>query len=74
MGLIEDLVAKVPDDYFRGEIEAVVAALKQGKRFGLVFEEHIPRHPRCWTIRCGPVRESKPGENRQPVPCGASPR
>lgn len=42
MGLIEDLVAKVPDEYLRGELQAAVTTLKQGKRFGLVFEEHIP--------------------------------
>ncbi len=42
MGLIEDLVGKVPDEFLRGEIQAAVANLKQGKRFGLVFEEHIP--------------------------------
>lgn len=42
MGLIEDLVAKVDDDYLRTEILAAVSSLKQSKRFGLVFEEHIP--------------------------------
>jgi adenine-specific DNA-methyltransferase len=42
MGFLEDLVAKVPDDYLRGEIEAALSKLKQQRRFGLVFEEHIP--------------------------------
>lgn len=42
MGLIEDLVAKVQDDYLRGEIQTVLTTLKKQRRFGLVFEEHIP--------------------------------
>lgn len=42
MGLIEDLVAKVQDDYLRGEIQTALATLKKQRRFGLVFEEHIP--------------------------------
>jgi hypothetical protein len=37
MGLLEDLVAKVPDDYLRGEIQAALAKLKQQRRFGLVL-------------------------------------
>jgi adenine-specific DNA-methyltransferase len=42
MGLIEDLVAKVQDDYLRTEIQSALATLKRQRRFGLVFEEHIP--------------------------------
>lgn len=42
MGLLEDLVAKVPDDYLRAQIQFSLAKLKQQHRFGLVFEEHIP--------------------------------
>lgn len=63
MGLVEDLVAKVQDEYLRGELQTAVAALKQGKRFGLVFEEHIPETS-ClldYPVRVGALVELRSG-------------
>lgn len=42
MARIEDLVGSVDDAVLRRALEAAVAQLKSQRRFGLVFEEHIP--------------------------------
>jgi adenine-specific DNA-methyltransferase len=42
MAKIEDLVAQIPDERLRKVIAAEVKALKKTKKFGLVFEEHLP--------------------------------
>jgi adenine-specific DNA-methyltransferase len=42
MAKIEDLITEIADARLRGEIAREVAALKRQKKFGLVFEEHIP--------------------------------
>lgn len=42
MAAIEDLVREVSDPDLRMRLQAAVRTLKQHKRFGLVFEEHIP--------------------------------
>jgi adenine-specific DNA-methyltransferase len=39
---IEDLVAQITDPDLRMQIQAAVRSLKEHKRFGLVFEEHVP--------------------------------
>ena len=42
MAKIEDLIAEIADARLREEVAREVAALKKQKKFGLVFEEHIP--------------------------------
>ena len=42
MAKIEDLIAQIPDERLRKGIAAEVKALKKNKKFGLVFEEHLP--------------------------------
>ncbi|MBX3307121.1 MAG: site-specific DNA-methyltransferase [Nitrospira sp.] len=42
MAKIEDLIAQIPDERLRKGIAAEVKALKKSKKFGLVFEEHLP--------------------------------
>ncbi len=42
MAKIEDLIKNIPNSDLRDEIAREVAKLKAGKKFGLVFEEHIP--------------------------------
>ena len=42
MAKIEDLIAEIHDTRLRDVIAREVAALKKQKKFGLVFEEHIP--------------------------------
>lgn len=42
MARLEDLVARIPDRALAREIEAALTDLKRRRRFGIVFEEHIP--------------------------------
>ena len=42
MSKIEDLISEIADPRLREEIAREVAALKKQKKFGLVFEDHIP--------------------------------
>ena len=42
MAAVEDLVAQVADPDLRMRLQAAVRSLKEHKRFGLVFEEHVP--------------------------------
>jgi adenine-specific DNA-methyltransferase len=39
---IEDLMRQVSDERLRNELASEVRELKKQKRFGLVFEEHLP--------------------------------
>jgi adenine-specific DNA-methyltransferase len=56
MAKIEDLIAQIPDEQIRKGMAAEVKALKRTKRFGLVFEEHLPEMVRL------PRLPVKPGE------------
>src|SRR5437879_7999695 len=56
MAKIEDLIAQIPDERLRKGIAAEVKALKKTKKFGLVFEEHLPE-----TVRL-PRQSVKPGD------------
>jgi adenine-specific DNA-methyltransferase len=42
MAKVEDLIKSIPDAHLRDEIAQEVAILKTQKKFGLVFEEHLP--------------------------------
>jgi hypothetical protein len=42
MAKIEDLIAQIPDERLRKAIAGEIKALKKTKKFGLVFEEHLP--------------------------------
>lgn len=66
MAAIEDLIAQVADPDLRMRLQAAVRALKEHKRFGLVFEEHIPA-PRGWVG----TRSSLPIEEPWPSAGGA---
>src|SRR6266487_3912206 len=56
MAKIENLIAQIPDERLRKGLAAEVKALKKTKKFGLVFEEHLPE-----TVRL-PKLPLKPGE------------
>ena len=56
MAKIEDLIAQIPEERLRKGIFTEVKALKKTKKFGLVFEEHLPE-----TVRL-PRLPVKPGE------------
>src|SRR4030088_1938047 len=42
MAKIDDLLTHVTDHDLRARLEAAVAELRQRKKFGLVFEQHLP--------------------------------
>jgi adenine-specific DNA-methyltransferase len=42
MAKIEDLIAQIPDERLKKAIGGEVRELKKSKKFGLVFEEHLP--------------------------------
>jgi hypothetical protein len=42
MAKIEDLIAQIADERLRNAVIAEVRELKKNKKFGLVFEEHLP--------------------------------
>ena len=42
MAEIDDLVRLVDDDRLRRDLEQAVKKLRKDRKFGLVFEEHIP--------------------------------
>jgi adenine-specific DNA-methyltransferase len=55
MAKIEDLIAQIPDARLKKAIGAEVQELKKNKRFGLVFEEHLPETVRVfWSNAVGP--------------------
>lgn len=56
MAKIEDLVAQIPDASLRQAIATEVRELKKNKKFGLVFEEHLPETVRVPNV---PITEGE---------------
>lgn len=56
MAKIEDLIERIPNESLRKAIASEVKILKKTKKFGLVFEEHLPE-----TVRL-PLLPIRPGE------------
>ena len=56
MAKIEDLIAQIPDGRLKKAIGAEVRELKKNKKFGLVFEEHVPETLRLPKL---PVKEGE---------------
>lgn len=56
MAKIEDLIAQIPDERLKKAIATEVKALKKNKKFGLVFEEHLPETVRLPKL---PVKEGE---------------
>jgi adenine-specific DNA-methyltransferase len=42
MALIDDLLSDVPDPSLRRRLQTEIATLRRDKKFGLVFEHHLP--------------------------------
>ena len=57
MAAINDLIAQIQDAELRNKIEQEVNRMNKQKKFGLVFEEHLPE--------CTPLYE-------MPVNCGSN--
>jgi adenine-specific DNA-methyltransferase len=56
MAKIEDLIAQIPDERLKKAIGSEVRELKKNKKFGLVFEEHLPETVRLPKL---PVKEGE---------------
>ena len=56
MAKIEDLIAQIPDERLKKAIVAEVRELKKNKKFGLVFEDHLPETVRLPKM---PVKEGE---------------
>lgn len=56
MAKIEDLIAQIPDERLKKAIGVEVRELKKNKKFGLVFEEHLPETVRLPKL---PVKEGE---------------
>lgn len=61
MAKIEDLIDEIADPVLRERIAGEVRELKRTKRFGLVFEEHIPETVSLYGL---PIREGLMVQNR----------
>jgi adenine-specific DNA-methyltransferase len=66
MAKLEDLIKQIPDAKLRAEIARETAALKSTKKFGLVFEDHIPEQVQLpnLAVRIG-ARVIKRGNGKQ---------
>lgn len=53
MAAINDLLRQIPDTSLRDRLEQEFARLSKNKKFGLVFEEHIPE---CTPLYDVPVK------------------
>ena len=53
MAAIHDLLAQVQDDVLRARLEQEINRLTKQKKFGLVFEEHLPE---CTPLYDVPVK------------------
>ncbi len=54
MAKIEDLLKRIPDPKLRADLEREVKALKREKKFGLVFEDHIPENALLYGVPIKP--------------------
>ena len=50
MAAIHDLLAQVQDEALRARLEQEINRLSKTKKFGLVFEEHLPECTPLWDI------------------------
>lgn len=53
MSALDDLIEKIEDEGLRDRIKAEVDKLSKYKKFGLVFEEHLPEYTKLYDV---PVR------------------
>lgn len=55
MAAINDLIAQIQDIELRNKIEQEVNRMNKQKKFGLVFEEHLPEYTPLYEmpVKCG---------------------
>ena len=54
MAAINDLLRQIPDSTLRNRLEQEFARISKNKKFGLVFEEHIPE---CTPLYEVPIKQ-----------------
>ncbi|PHJ37371.1 hypothetical protein P378_16580 [Desulforamulus profundi] len=62
MAAINDLIRQIPDAALRERLEQEFARMSKNKKFGLVFEEHIPE---CTPLYGVPIRIGSTVAKRQ---------
>ena len=50
MSAINDLISQIQDESLRDRIQSEVNKMSKQKKFGLVFEEHLPECTPLWDI------------------------
>lgn len=55
MAAINDLIAQIKDSELRARIEAELDRMNKQKKFGLVFEEHLPESVKLYDV---PVKKN----------------
>lgn len=53
MAAIDELVRQIPDNVLRQRIADEIKQLSQNKKFGLVFDEHLPECTPLYGIKIG---------------------
>ena len=51
MAILQELISQIADPDLQARIAAEVEKLEKQKKFGLVFEEHLPECTPLWDIR-----------------------
>lgn len=64
MAALDDLISQIPDESLRERIRAEVKRANRQKKFGLVFEEHLPEATPLYDIpvKRGSVVATKDGQ------------
>lgn len=64
MAALDDLISQIPDESLRERIRTEVKRANSRKKFGLVFEEHLPEATPLYDIpvKCGSVVARKDGQ------------
>lgn len=67
MAAINDLLRQIPDTSLRNRLEQEFARISKNKKFGLVFEEHIPECTPLYEvpIKRGSTVAQKPANKSQ---------
>ena len=56
MAALNDLISQIEDEVLRSRIQAEIERLNRQKKFGLVFEEHVPEYTSLYEF---PIEEGK---------------
>lgn len=71
MAALDDLISQIPDESLRERIRAEMKRANRQKKFGLVFEEHLPEATPLYDIpvKRGSVVATKDGAGHRHLLC-----